>query len=84
MVSTAHSYVFQTKRYKGTQLYILSVYLFSGALPKREVLDIVRQYNSAFNLDLKDYRINELMTEPNNLDRSGYVILQPFLFKLSA
>ena len=58
--------------------------LFSGCLPKREVMEIVKQYNSAFNLKLDDYRVNELMTDPNNLDKSGNVLLQPFLSKLSA
>ena len=57
--------------------------LFSGCLPKREVLEIVRQYNSAFNLNLNDFRVNELMTDTNNLDKSGNVLLQPFLAKLS-
>ena len=47
-------------------------------------MEIVKQYNSAFNLKLDDYRVNELMTDPNNLDKSGNVLLQPFLSKLSA
>jgi hypothetical protein len=45
---------------------------------------IVNQYNNAFNLKIDIDRANMLSISPENLDKSGNIILRSFLANLSA
>lgn len=55
-----------------------------GSLPRKDVLDIVNQYNNAFNLNMDMTRANMLAISPDNLDKSGNIILKNYLASLSA
>ena len=55
-----------------------------GCLPRKDVLDIVEQYTNAFNLNIDITRANMLAIAPENLDKSGNILLRPFLANLSA
>lgn len=57
---------------------------FTGSLPRKDVLDIVDQYNKAFSLNIDMTRANMLAIAPENLDKSGNILLRPFLANLSA
>jgi len=46
-------------------------------------MDIVDQYNQAFNLSLDMNRANMLAISPDVLDKSGNILLRPFLAHLS-
>ncbi|XP_052246648.1 uncharacterized protein LOC127855251 isoform X13 [Dreissena polymorpha] len=54
-----------------------------GSLPRKDVLDIVEQYNNAFNLNLDISRASMLAISPDILDKSGNILLRPFLAHLS-
>ncbi|XP_060605314.1 uncharacterized protein LOC132757872 isoform X6 [Ruditapes philippinarum] len=55
-----------------------------GSLPRKDVMAIVNQYNNAFNLKIDIDRANMLSISPENLDKSGNIILRSFLANLSA
>ncbi|KAL4236244.1 hypothetical protein ACF0H5_004632 [Mactra antiquata] len=55
-----------------------------GSLPQKDVMEIVKQYNSAFNLGLDIDRAMMMSISPENLDKSNNVILRTFLANLSA
>ena len=55
-----------------------------GSLPRKDVMAIVNQYNNAFSLKLDIDRANMLSISPENLDKSGNIILRSFLANLSA
>ncbi|XP_045158410.2 uncharacterized protein LOC123524347 isoform X23 [Mercenaria mercenaria] len=57
---------------------------YKGSLPRKDVMDIVNQYNNAFNLNLDMTRANMLSISPENLDKSGNIILRSFLANLSS
>merc|ERR1712150_161374 len=54
-----------------------------GCLPRKDVMDIVQQYNNAFNLNIDMTNANMAAISPDNLDKSGNILLRPFLAHLS-
>ena len=70
-----------TIKYNHITVYDLTC--FAGSLPRKDVLDIVEQYNNAFNLNLDISRASMLAISPDILDKSGNILLRPFLAHLS-
>ncbi|WAR24416.1 hypothetical protein MAR_038085 [Mya arenaria] len=50
---------------------------------RQDVIEIVEQYNNAFNLNLDMNRANMMAISPDVLDKSGNILLRPFLANLS-
>ncbi|KAL4236245.1 hypothetical protein ACF0H5_004633 [Mactra antiquata] len=55
-----------------------------GSLPREDVLEIVKQCNYVFNLDLDLNRVEMMCISPENLDKSGNIILRTLLANLTA
>ena len=63
-------------------LYSFLLYI-SGCLPRNVVIDIVEKYNDACNLGLDMNYARMVTFTPGNVDRSGNVLLKPYLTNLS-